>query len=289
MKISVIDEIHEEALEMLEGFELEQSGDIENSEAVVTKSWTAIDDDFLKRAKKLKYVVRCGVGVENIDLEACEERGIKVINSPGSNANSVAEHTVALILAMMKDVVNRHKNIGDWNRELVSELAGKKVGIIGLGAIGKLVAKKLAAFDVKLVGFDVYVKDKDFEEYGVQKTDLNTLLQDSDIITIHVPLTDKTENMLSSRELQLMSGKYLVNTSRGQVVDELALIESLKNGTIAGAALDVFHEEPFNMENGLSKLNNVILSPHISSMTPESYKRMCVEAVEKFLSELKSD
>ncbi|MGQ9514128.1 MAG: hydroxyacid dehydrogenase [Thermoproteota archaeon] len=234
--------------------------------------------DIIERSKKLRVISRHGVGVDNVDLDAATERGIVVTYTPGANSISVAEHTFALILALIRKINLADRSIrdGEWKGLEFEgiELAGKTLGIIGLGAIGSNVAKRAIAFEMNVLAYDPYVDRKRASELGVRLVDLDLLLKSSDVVSIHASLTDRTRNMLSWREIGLLKPTaILVNTARGQLVDEEALIHALKERKILGAALDVFNCEPLPPNHPLLKEQNVILTPHIAAFTKEALSR----------------
>lgn len=235
-----------------------------------------LNKEIIKNAVKLKIIARHGVGVDNIDLDAATEKGIVVTYTPQANSDSVAEYAIALILNIMRMIPKLH-NItvnGGWNRILGYELMGKTVGIIGFGGIGKRVAKKLGGFDTNILVYDPYVKEEDIRKIGANPATLDELLKTSDIVTLHVALTNETKHLINREKLKLMKcTAYLINTSRGAVVDEEALYEALKEKWIAGAALDVFEQEPINPTNPLITLENVIVTPHNANFTLEALRR----------------
>lgn len=231
----------------------------------------------LSAAKRLKIIARHGVGVDNIDVTAATERGIAVTYTPQSNADSVAEYAIMLMLDILR---NFHKASGElvkgrWARFVGAELMGKTVGIIGFGSIGRRVARKLSGFDVKIIAYDPFVREEDIKAGGALPVTLDELLMSSDIVTLHVSLSPETRHLLNRERLKLMKkDAFLINTSRGSIVDEKALYESLKAKDIAGAALDVFEQEPLQRDNPLLELENVILSPHMANFTIEALTRM---------------
>lgn len=298
--------LHDDAIELLKkrGFkvdfaEADLSGvKLEEYDVLFIRTYTRVDGDVLRKAKMLKAVIRAGVGLDNVDVEECSKRGVRVYNAPGSNANSVASHTVALMFAVLRKIAkaDRHVREGRWDREefLAHELDDRTVGIVGFGAIGKLVAKKLSGFDVDFLAYDPYLSKEqveDAEHAGAARKrvkkveDLNELIQRSDIITIHVPLMEETRHLIGGKEMDMMKPHaIIINTSRGGVIDEKALIERLKNENIYGAGLDVFEEEPPS-KSELLKLHNVVLTPHTASMTDKAHRNMSVQAVENFLKD----
>lgn len=229
-------------------------------------------------AKELKVISRHGVGVDNVDLEAATERGIVVTYTPGANADSVAEHTFALLLSLVRKLSLADRSIkeGEWGSSefMGFELVGKTLGIIGLGAIGSRVAKRAMAFEMGVLAYDPYVTQKSASALGVKLVDLETLLRSSDVVSLHASLTNETRHILAARELGMMRRTaVLINAARGQLVDEEALIQALRGGTVSGAGLDAFQSEPLPEGHPFTKMRNVLLTPHIASFTKEALAR----------------
>ncbi len=241
-----------------------------------------IDSEVISKASKLKMVQRTGVGLDAIDLQALRDSGIPLYVNRGINAQSVAEHTVMLILSAIKRLpaINAEMHDGVWKKQSNGignfELKGKTVGVVGMGEIGKLVATMLSVFGVRILYYDPYRLPKDVEErFGVSYMPFEDILPAVDILTFHCALTEQTHNMLGYRELQtLKHGAFVVNTARGGLIDEGALVEALNNGTVAGAALDVHSKEPIVSDNPFLSMPNVILTPHIGGVTYDSFKEM---------------
>lgn len=233
-----------------------------------------ITKDALNKRRNLKVISRCGVGMDSVDQDACKELGIKLFNTPEAPVASVAELTVAIVLDLLKNVSNMNASLkaGNWNKMTGLMLEGKKVGIIGLGRIGMRVAKLLSAFDTKIAYTDIEKKDVPYVFM-----DKSELLKWADIISIHSSFCEEGKFIIGNDELKLMKGSYLVNTSRGRFVDEDALYDALKDGDIAGAALDVFSSEPY--AGKIKELDNVILTPHVASSAKEGRAVMEMEAV----------
>jgi D-3-phosphoglycerate dehydrogenase len=238
------------------------------------------DSEVIKNLRNLRIIARHGVGVDNVDLRAATENGIVVVYAPHSNAEAVADMTIGLMLSLIRHIPSAHISTksGEWasKRFVGMELYGKSVGIIGLGSIGTRVAKRLRGFNVKILYYDKYRLTPDQEkELSVNYVPFDILLKESDIITIHVPLTDQTRGMIGKKELSLMKKTaFLINTARGLIVDESALYEALKKKKIAGYATDVYTHEPPERDFPLFKLDNVIVTPHIAAYTHEAIKRM---------------
>jgi len=222
-----------------------------------------------------KVITRYGIGVDNIDIKAATEKGILVTNVI-YDATDVADHTLSLILSSIRKIPwihNATKNgEWDWRRfQPITRLKGKTVGIIGFGRIGRKVAQRLKGFEVELTAYDPYLFPEIFEEHGVKRVNLETLLRNSDIITIHVALTEETRHMIGEDELKKMRrDAFLINVSRGGIIDEKALYKALKEGWIAGAGLDVLEREPLEKDNPLLSLKNVIITPHIAWYSTDS-------------------
>lgn len=293
-------EIHPQAIQLLKknGFtiqtELSSAGDKKEIEAFLIRSYTKITPSLLDEYHSLKYVLRAGVGLDNVDVNACEKRGIKVINSPGSNANAVSELVVCFIILLLRRIpvqMDLLRNNG-WRskKEIGSELRNKIIGLIGCGTIGKLTAEKLLNFGIKkILAFDPYLDEATLRERNADKCELDEVLKKSDIITLHLPLNKETHNLISKKELTLTKkGACIINTSRGGIINEEDLIEALKNGHIGGAALDVFENEP-NFRKEFLTLPNVILTPHIGGFSEEGDEAMAVQVVQNFLKIYKTN
>lgn len=254
-----------------------------NCDAILTRSNAMIDKDVIASAKNLKIIAKYGVGLDNIDINAASTHGIYVTNTPEANANVVAEHVMALMLALSKNlfVTDRELRIGhfDIRTELVSvDLEDKTLGLIGLGRIGNLVAQKAHhGFGMNVIGYDPYVENPIKEVHMVNEVD--QLLEEADFVSLHLPLLDSTRGIIGEREFNLMkANSYFINASRGGVVVESDLIKILKNNTIAGAAVDVFETEPPETDNKLFELDNVIVTPHNAALSVEGAIRMAVHA-----------
>jgi D-3-phosphoglycerate dehydrogenase len=247
--------------------------------------------EVIQSTTNLEIIVRFGVGVDNIDLKTATERGILVVNFPDALTESVAEHGVLLMLSVARNlnVADRSAREGRWDefaRGLHVELWRKKIGIVGYGRIGSSVASKArAAFDMTVLAYDPY-KSQQIEEAGFTSCSLETLLKDSDVICLTLPLTHESEGMIGRSQLKLMKrSAILINISRGRVVNETALYEALKNGELAGAGLDVLAAEPPKADDPLLSLDNVVLTPHCSAHTREMVKRLslaCAETIVRF-------
>lgn len=235
----------------------------------------------------VKIIAKHGVGVDNIDLEAATELGIPVTVTPNANAVSVAELTIGFIFALSKKLIDLHNNLYQ-KRQFVSnvglELHGKILGIVGFGSIGKEVAKRALCLGMRVLVYDPYVEESNLRELGVEKTELDELLRQSDFVSLHVPLNESTRHLIDREKISLMKRiAYLINTARGGVVDEKALAEALKSGQIAGAALDVFDVEPLPADSPFFDCPNVIMTPHVGAHTYEAILRMNMMAAESIV------
>ncbi len=232
------------------------------------------NEDVFALAPRLKVMGRFGIGVDNIDLAAAKRHGIKVMNARGINADSVAEYAVALMLACLRDIVgmDRSTREGKWVRSMGRTIRGKKVGFIGFGAISQYAAKLLASFGAELLAFDMVPNREAAAALGVTMTDFDSIVRDCDIVSLHVPGTPETTKLIGKRQFDMMKpGAILINTARGQVVDEAALFAALKERRIAGAGLDVYESEPTTSSNPLFGLDNVVVGAHTAAETYETY------------------
>jgi len=258
---------------------------------IVIAGWSHLTEGIIKSAEKLKMVSIWATTCHYVDLEAAKKREIAVTHVPGYATEAVAEHAFAMLLAAARELLqaDRHVRRGefDWRPFRGRELAGKTLGMIGTGAIGCRVAEIGKAFKMKLLAFDKYPNFERAEEIGMEYVGLQTLLKESDIITLHVPLTQETEGFIGKKEIEVMkSGCILINTSQGKIIDEKALINALKSRKLSCAGLDVFEEEPPQKDNLLFKLDNTVLSPHIGFHTVEAAKKctdICIENAMRFL------
>ncbi len=245
---------------------------ISNFDIVVVRSRTKITKEMIDRATQCKIIARVGVGLDNIDVDAAKAKGIRVINAVEGAMNAVAELVLGLMLSLAREIPRADREIrnGNWlKKELMgSELSGKYLGIVGLGNIGKRLAKLARGLNMNIIGFDVMPIADDFaRDVGLIKADIDTLLSSADYISFHVPLTETTHHLVNSKRISTMKKTaYIINTSRGEIIDEDALYNALKEGKIAGAALDVFEKEPA-VGNKLATLPNVVCTPHIGAQT----------------------
>ena len=244
-------------------------------EIVIVRSRTTITKELIQKTTKCKILARVGVGLDNIDTDAAKAKNIRVINAVEGAMNAVAELVIGLMLAMAREIprADRELRNNNWiKKELMgTELAGKYLGIVGLGNIGKRLARLARALNMNIIGYDVVPIDAEFaKEVGLMKADLDTLLQSADYVSLHVPLLEGTRNLINAQRISTMKKTAkIINTSRGGTVDEDALYEALKAGNLGGAALDVFEKEPA-IGNKLISLPNFIATPHIGAQTKEA-------------------
>ena len=248
---------------------------VSNYNIIIVRSRTTITKEIIDKADNCKIIARVGVGLDNVDQDAAKAKNIRVINAVEGAMNAVAELVLGLMLSLARQTVRGDRGIrsGKWlKKELMgTELRGKYLGIIGMGNIGKRLGRLAKALNMNIIGYDVIPIDEEFsKEVGLMKADLNTLLQSSDYISIHVPLLDSTYHLIDAQKMETMKKTAkIINTSRGGVIDEDALYDALKNGKLGGAALDVFEKEPAT-NHKLTELENVILTPHIGAQTKEA-------------------
>lgn len=255
---------------------------------IVITEFCTITKKFIDSCPNLKIIGVLRAGYENINVDYATEKGILVYNTPGRNAEAVADFTIGMLIAECRNIAKGHLGIknGEWIREYpntdtIPDLPGKKVGLVGLGEIGQKVAKRLTGFDVEILGYDPYAK---IDKYGIKQVSLEELMKESDFVSIHVRASKETENLIDKELISLMKPTaYMINTSRSVVVNEKALYEALKDGKIAGAALDVFDSEPPGKDYPLVQLENVTLTPHMAGGSKDAFlnspKRLALEMV----------
>jgi D-3-phosphoglycerate dehydrogenase len=262
-------------------------------DALVVRSAVQVTADLLKQAPKLRVVGRAGVGVDNVDLDAATTAGVLVMNTPGGNAISVAEHTLALMLSMARAIpqASASTKSGKWEKKkfLGHELRGKTLGIVGLGSIGREVARRARSFDMRIIASDPYVTSQLAKDAGIELLSLDDLYAQSDYVTLHVSLTPETEGMLNDAAFARMKpGIRVVNCARGELVNPVALKAAMESGQVAGAALDVFTEEPTKGDNPLFALEALVATPHIGGSTEEAQEIVGVRIAEQMVEYLKS-
>jgi D-3-phosphoglycerate dehydrogenase len=265
--------------------------EIRDTHAIIVRGKTKVNRKLLELGKNLIVIAKHGVGFDNIDVEAATQKGIFVVNTPFANTESVAEHDLGLMLSLAKNICRadrelRQNNFSKREDYVGVELKDKKLGVIGLGKIGSELAHKCKiAFDMDIIFYDPYVLGDNLKELSYKKAEkLENLLMEADYVVICVPLTKDTTNLIGPAELGLMKrSAFLINSSRGDIVDESALYDHLFQRKIAGAALDVFSQEPPVLENPLFKLDNFIGTPHLGGVTVEALKRMAITVAEEIL------
>ena len=271
-----------EALELLEK--------IKGFDALVIRSRTKVTKELLDSSDSLKVIGRAGAGLDNVDVEYAKEKGIQVINTPTANLLSVAELTLGLAISLLRNIPKADKTTreGMWEKKNLRgvEVKGKKWGIIGFGHVGQLVAGLLSGFGCDLIAYDPYVPKEVAGQYSVTLSSLEDLMKESDIISIHVPLLESTKGLIGKKEISMMKeNAIIINISRGGIIEEDALYESLKEGKIKGAALDVFENEP-PTNSPLLALDNTVFTCHLGAQTTDAQKRVGEELVDKLLAAL---
>ena len=265
---------------------------IDKFNILIVRSRTKITKEIIEKAKNCKIIARVGVGLDNIDLDAAKAKDIRVINAVEGAMTAVAEQVLGLMLSLARNIARADREIrnGNWlKKELMgTELKGKYLGIVGLGNIGKRLGRLAKGLNMNIIGYDVIPIDEEFvKDVGLMKTDLDTLLQSSDYVSLHVPLLDSTYHMIDAKKLAIMKPTAkIINTSRGGVIDEKALYDAIKNGNLGGAALDVFEKEPAT-DSPLATLPNVILTPHIGAQTKEAQSLAANVIAEKIIQILR--
>ncbi|HHY67102.1 MAG TPA: phosphoglycerate dehydrogenase, partial [Alicyclobacillus sp.] len=257
-------------------------------DALLVRSQTKVTADLLAGARNLKAVGRAGVGVDNIDIEAATRRGIIVVNAPDGNTISTAEHTFAMLMALARNIPQAYASIqsGKWDRKsfVGVELRGKTLGIVGLGRIGTEVAKRAMAFGMTVLAYDPFLTRERADQLGVESVSVDDICRRADFITVHTPLTKETRHMISGPQFALMKkGVRILNCARGGIIDEKALLAALEDGTVGGAALDVFEEEP-PKNNPLLASKRVIATPHLGASTVEAQINVAIDVGEEILN-----
>ena len=305
MKVLITDEISQEGLQPLledprididirlglPAAELQQI--IGGYEAIITRSGTQVDAALLEHARELKIVARAGVGIDNVNVEAASNKGIIVVNAPFGNVNSAAEHTMALLLSLCRNITIANASLkgGDWKRAPFTgrEIKGKTVGIIGLGKVGGRVALRAKAFEAEVIACDPYIAEKRGEDLGVRLVSLEEIVRYADIITVHTPLNEETKGMITSAHFAAMKdGVIIINCARGGVIDEAALLAALESGKAAGAAFDVWSKEPPRTEVLLKLIAHphMVVTPHLGANTFEAQKNVAVDVSREIINYL---
>lgn len=306
VRILVCDPVHEDGVKMLResGYEVDLETSITGEalvekvgdyDAIVVRSRTMVTREVLQGGERLKVVARAGVGLDNVDLEAAEELGVQVVNSPEAPTNAVAELVLGMMFSLARRIpqADASMKMGAWTKRQLTgfELSGRTLGVLGFGRIGYTLAKKAKALGMRVVTYDVVIDKlmKFVEEAGAEAVSMEELLASSDFVSIHVPLLPQTKNMIGSEQFGLMKvGAHIINAARGGIVDEDALREALVGGKLGGAALDVYVDEP-PADTSLVGLENVVCTPHIGAATEEAQRANSTVVAEKLIKILSRD
>ncbi|MEI6795625.1 MAG: phosphoglycerate dehydrogenase [Methanomassiliicoccales archaeon] len=297
MKLLVTDELSKEGMDMLMkdgGAEVTVRPKISQEELIkiipeydglIIRSGTKVTAEVIEAGKNLKVIGRAGVGVDNVDVEAATRRGILVMNTPAANIISACEHTMAMMLSLARNIPWADKSVkeGKWEKSkfMGVELSGKTLGIIGIGRIGGEVAKRAKSFGMKMIGFDPFISQEAAVKLGVRLLPLDEVCREADFITVHAALTPTTHNLISTAQFALMKPTVMiVNCARGGIIDEAAWCEALRTKRIAGAAIDVFEQEPLPKDSPFLSLENAVLTPHLGASTKEAQEKVSIEMAE---------
>jgi D-3-phosphoglycerate dehydrogenase len=255
---------------------------VKGYDGLLIRSEVKVTKEVIESADKLKLICRAGTGVDNVDIQQANKKGIVVMNVPGGNTISACEHTIGLILSMMRNIPQAHNSLksGKWEREkfVGNELQGKTLGLIGLGRIGSEVAKRMKMFEMKIIAYDPYVSEDYAKQLGVELKSFEEVIKEADIISLHVPKTETTKNLINKETIAKMKdGVKIVNCARGGIINENDLYEALKSGKVSSAAIDVFEKEPPDSNLPLFQLDNVVLTPHLGASTEEAQVKIAQE------------
>jgi D-3-phosphoglycerate dehydrogenase len=301
MKVLVTDPIADAGLDRLReaGHEVVTAYDAEgdtlydavaDAHGLIVRSGTDVTEDLFEAAEELVIVGRAGIGVDNIDIDAATDHGVIVANAPEGNVRAAAEHTVAMAFAAARSIPQAHIRLknGEWAKGdyLGSEVNGKTLGVVGLGRVGQEVAKKLDSLGMDVVAFDPYIGEERAKQLGAELVEFEDCLERADFLTVHTPLTPETEGMISTDELALMDGGYLVNCARGGIVDEDALATAVEEGVLDGAAVDVFAEEPVSPNNLLLSVDDVVVTPHLGASTSAAQENVATSIADQVIAAL---
>lgn len=262
-------------------------------DALVVRSESKVTREILEASSHLQVVGRAGVGVDNIDLDAATERGVVVVNAPTGNTTSAAEHAIALMFSLSRHIpeANASLKAGKWDRKrfLGLEVRGKTLGIVGLGQVGSEVARRARGLEMRVIAYDPFVSEERARALGVDLATMDDILTESDFVTVHTTLTEGTKHLIGEEELRKMKpSARVINTARGGIIDEAALVKVLKEGVIAGAAIDVFEQEPIT-EHPLFELDGVVVTPHLGASTAEAQERVAIDVAEQILAVLNGE
>ena len=304
MRVLVTDPIADAGLDRLReaGHEVETAYELEgealldavsDAHALIVRSGTEVTEAVFAAAPDLVIVGRAGIGVDNIDIEAATDHGVIVANAPEGNVRAAAEHTVAMAFAAARSIPQAHARLkaGEWGKGdyLGTELNGKTLGIVGLGRVGQEVAKRLDPLGMELVAYDPYIGEERAERLGAELVELDECLDRADFVTVHTPLTPETEGLIAGAELDRLAGGYLINCARGGVVDEAALAAAVEDGRLAGAAVDVFVEEPVGPDNPLLSVDDVVVTPHLGASTRAAQENVATSTADQILAAFRSE
>jgi D-3-phosphoglycerate dehydrogenase len=304
MKVLVTDPIAEAGLDRLReaghvvetGYELEGPAlheAVADAHALIVRSGTRVDAALFEAAPDLVIVGRAGIGVDNIDVDAATDHGVVVANAPEGNVRAAAEHTVAMAFAAARSIPQAHARLrdGEWAKGdyLGTELGGATLGIVGLGRVGQEVAKRLDGLGMELVAYDPYIGEERAERLGAELVDLDGCLDRADFLTVHTPLTPETEGLIGTDELARLGGGFVVNCARGGVVDEPALAAAVDDGTLDGAAVDVFADEPVSPDNPLLAVDEVVVTPHLGASTSAAQEHVAVSTADQVVAALRDE
>ena len=300
MKVLITDPIADAGIKHLQenGHEVETGYGLEgealldaiaDANALIVRSGTEVTEEVFEAAPELIIVGRAGIGVDNIDIEAATDHGVIVANAPQGNVRAAAEHTVAMTFATARSIPQAHERLsaGEWAKGdfLGTEINDKTLGVVGFGRVGQEVAKRLGNLGMELIAFDPYISEERAAQLGAELVDdMDECLERSDFLTIHTPLTNETENMISDEELAELEGGYVINCARGGIIDEPALAEAVDDGILKGAAVDVFANEPVEPENPLLDVDNVIVTPHLGASTEAAQENVAVSTARQIVA-----
>ncbi|WP_254536151.1 phosphoglycerate dehydrogenase [Halomarina litorea] len=304
MKILVTDPIADAGLDRLReaGHDVVTAYDVEGADlreqirdaaGLIVRSGTKVDAELLDAAPELVIVGRAGIGVDNIDIDAATERGVIVANAPEGNVRAAAEHTVAMAFAVARSIPQAHARLkdGEWAKGdyLGREVNNKTLGIVGLGRVGQEVAKRLGALGMDLVAYDPYISESRADQLGAELAELDEVLDRADFLTIHTPLTPETEGLIGSEELARLGDGFVLNCARGGIVDEAALAAAVEEGTLAGAALDVFADEPLDPDSPLLDVDEIVVTPHLGASTEAAQENVATSAADQVIAAINDE
>ncbi len=299
MKVLVTDPIADAGLDRLRdaGHDVETAYDVEgdalldavsDAHGLIVRSGTEVTEEVFDAAPELVIVGRAGIGVDNIDIDAATDHGVIVANAPEGNVRAAAEHSVAMSFAAARSIPQAHARLkdGEWAKGdyLGTELNGKTLGVVGLGRVGQEVAKRLGGLGMDLVAYDPYIGEERAEQLGADLVEFEECIERADFVTVHVPLTDETEGLLGEEEFAQLEGGYVVNVARGGVVDEDALVEAVEDDVLAGAALDVFAEEPLPEDSPLLDVEDIVVTPHLGASTQAAQEHVATSTADQVVA-----